>query len=132
MVARLLKNKLRLLLRRTMRAERLPSEGPYRAATLKFLNHTLSGERNFKFWRKGIKTQLATKFIELGFSEEEKDINYDLKWSIDIKVLLKRFQTLSGVKLRDTAEKEFLTHPSSFIFLQSDVAKISARVKHLS
>src|SRR4051812_19531330 len=127
MVARLFKNKLRLLLRRTMRAERLPSEGPYRAATLKYLNYTLSGERNFKYWRKGIKKELESKFVHLAFSETEKDTNYDLKWSIDFKMLVKRFQLLSGVKLSETAEKEFLTHPSVFIFMQSDLAKISAR-----
>ena len=115
-----------------MREERLPSEGPYRTATLKFLNYTLSGERNFKFWRKGIKKQLEEKFLRLALSDSELDKNYDLKWSVDFKMLIKRFQFLSGVKLSETAEKEFLLHPSVFTFLQSDVAKISARVKHLS
>ncbi len=63
---------------------------------------------------------------------QEKQVNYDLKYQIDIKELFQRIQQLTGVKLTIQAQLEFKGNPSDFQFLVQDIEAIVPTIKHLN
>ena len=87
--------------------------------------------RRCYFWTSDIKEWLETKFTH-SLKDNERNRNYNLRDSIDIKLLLRRLCYQSGIKLSKPAMNEFDRHPKDFQVLNFDLKKVSARVKHLN
>jgi len=136
--SRAIKNRLRAVMRETSKDLRGPFNAQFLERTISFLNLILGHDSDFTakfFWCEQVKSDITTRYGQTALTEEEQDLEFDLREHINIFRLFKRVQRLSGVILTKQAQNDLkdLKDPSgSFKLVPSDVKKISARVKHMN
>eukprot|EP01130_Rhizamoeba_saxonica_P014283 TRINITY_DN6230_c0_g1_i1.p1 TRINITY_DN6230_c0_g1~~TRINITY_DN6230_c0_g1_i1.p1 ORF type:complete len:1223 (-),score=269.02 TRINITY_DN6230_c0_g1_i1:80-3244(-) len=128
MIARALKDVIQDNLRSTMKLIKVPSEEPYRAMVLNFLNYIFINDRE-SYWCQKMKRILMSKFI-LPFSEPELDEACNLLELVDVGELLTRFQQISNIYLVPDAV-EVLTIGSSLL-VDSDLLHLASGVKNMN
>ena len=100
----------------------------FRQVIISFLNvvlgHNLENAENREdmdadqFWKDIIKQDIQKNFHN-ALTEDELNLNYNLKENIDMYKLFKRLQQLIGVKLTKQALNELKQNPSSFCIVIS-------------
>ena len=126
MVARSLKNDLNGILRKATVTNRLPSNGPYKAAIVNFLNLVLSDSP--VFWTTHIK-QLLEEYYPGGLSSSEALKTYSLFSDLlrpSALPLFSRIQKLTGVTLTPQVLSQI--DVSGLEMVVQDIAKLSTRV----
>ena len=134
--SRAIKNKLRKLLRKKSNGLTHPQEDLFRQAAINFLNiilgHDTDNVSASNFWKKSIKKKILKGFGENALTNEEKNQDFDLRKNINIYLLFKRVQQLTGVGLTKQAQRDLKNNPESFRIVQSDINKVAAKVKHMN
>lgn len=126
MVARSLKNDLNGILRHAATANKLPSNGPYKAAIVNFLNLVLSDSPTF--WTTHIK-QLLEEYYPGGLTTTESARTYSLRSDLLIPTaepLLSRLQKITGVTLTPQVMSQL--DADGLEMVVQDIAKLSTRV----
>lgn len=149
MVARVFKMKLFSSWRMKMERESLPLQVPYKRVVVKFMNLIVSGANLnnpdqqlegfnacLELWTRKLKAAVAKKF-PFSLSDEETVGKYDLRKIINHNILFARLQQLTGVKfssrvLNALEKVTFLHGGIPIYFADSDVIRLSARVKHIN
>lgn len=132
MAARVIKDLLRAHLRHKMREVRVLSEEPFKEVVIKVFNFVLGRSiQSNSFWAL-VKTKLQRKYKSaLSKNESEEADPMALCATMDMAVLFRRLEHLLGITLTDSAREELESYPDSFEFVDSDVAEIYPKVKHM-
>lgn len=132
MVARVIKDLLRAHLRHKMREVRVLSEEPFKEVVIKVFNFALGRSvQSSSFWAL-VKSKLQRKYKSaLSKSEQGESDPMALCGKMDMAVLFRRLEHLLGITLTDSAREELESYPDSFEFVDSDVAEIYPKVKHM-
>lgn len=132
MVARVIKDLLRAHLRHKMREVRVLSEEPFKEVVIKVFNFALGRSvQSSSFWAL-VKTKLQRKYKSaLSIAEKDESDPMALCGKMDMAVLFRRLEHLLGITLTDSAREELESYPDSFEFVDSDVAEIYPKVKHM-
>ena len=147
MSARVVKNKLRKLLRKKMKALKVPLEEPYRRLVISYLNLVLGdSEASEEYWNNNLKRAIQRTFIG-GLSDQEINEAYSLKSSlnnfsndrVDGKLLLfLRLQKMTGLRFTNRINEEFTQNPNNWAprgaqpLDETDLEDIGLRVKHMN
>lgn len=132
MVARVIKDLLRAHLRHKMREVRVLSEEPFKEVVIKVFNFALGRSvQSSSFWAL-VKTKLQRKYKSALSKLENEELDpMALCGKMDMAVLFRRLEHLLGITLTDSAREELESYPDSFEFVDSDVAEIYPKVKHM-
>lgn len=126
MVARSLKNDLNGILRQAGMANKLPSNGPYKAAIVGFLNLVISDSPDF--WATHIK-QLLEEYYPGGLTSAEAAKTYSLYSDLlrpAAEPLFSRLQQLTGITLTPQVMSQLDVDGLEMVV--QDIAKLSTRV----
>lgn len=145
MLARTLKQKIRLILRREMRNLRQSGEDPYKGVIIKYLNKVFGNvPESDEYWKKKLKGSLQKKF-EGALSEIEKEPDFPLKERISQSVvglpdgkclLFSLIQKKAGLIFTSTTDRAFKENPEVFKFQQpldeTDLIAFELQVKQMN
>lgn len=133
MVARVLKNRLRELIRRTMQEQKKLEEDVYNDVTITFFNCVLGqpAQPAAEFWKQ-TKYELRQRFALALRKSDLEDPNFDLRDQIKLTKLFVRLQQITGVKFTSESLRELQQNPDHFRVVISDLKKIDVRVKHMN
>ena len=142
MVARVLKEEMNVLLRKTMEEYKIPLKVPFRSAVVSFINEFIvptdleSSQNKVKgFWRITMKSMLEAKF-PFCLSELELSNRHDLRKDVYPTILFQRFQEITAItispQLLDELEGIKTLLNVHFTVLPSDIVAVGANVKHLN
>lgn len=101
MVARVMKDEIKLRLRETMREVKIPSTEPYRSSVLAYLNRLFVSKRD-KCWHREMKMRVADKFLG-ALSHAEQVYSFNLLDALDFAQLFRRMEQLTGIRLKPDA-----------------------------
>lgn len=99
---------------------------------MQIFSNVIGRKRNSdEFWQT-LKLRLEKKFRGGLSQEEEEQDPLALKSKLDMAVLFRRLEELLGIRLTEQARAELEAYPESFEFVQSDVAEIYPKVRHMN
>jgi len=138
MSTRVLKSELRTLHRKVMEKITLPSDAPFRIASLVLLNNVVESSANVSaYWSlaKGedgpcMKELLQRKYSE-GLRKDEEIDGFDLRRNVSLRLLLLRLQEISCIKFSERARIDLLESPLPFAFADGDIERVEAYAKTL-
>eukprot|EP01113_Clastostelium_recurvatum_P028334 TRINITY_DN3429_c0_g1_i2.p1 TRINITY_DN3429_c0_g1~~TRINITY_DN3429_c0_g1_i2.p1 ORF type:complete len:2680 (+),score=686.41 TRINITY_DN3429_c0_g1_i2:120-8159(+) len=133
MVARVIKNLLRQELRRKMRELRTLEEESFIKVVLSFLNVVLGHHptRSAKFWEQGLKVNLQKRFRE-GLSPVEAEGVVPIQPQLDMFLLFKRIQAMTGIAMTEQSMMELRSDPTEFKMVVPDITNMDVQVKHMN
>jgi tetratricopeptide (TPR) repeat protein len=114
-----------------MRRHATLDEHAFTNVVLSFFNTILGWDSTSSvFWHFGLRDEVEQYFGE-GVLDDIPE-NASMRDKVDMYLLFKRVQQLTGVKLTDQAMKELKQNPNSFYLVSPDIEKMSVRVKHMN
>jgi alpha-tubulin suppressor-like RCC1 family protein len=138
MVARVIKEQLRVKMREALADTVLPLEDPRRQAVVKHMNLVFGDSSvSRQFWTTTLKKRLIEKY-EGALSADEATDAYDMRSAMQhlMPALFKRLVTVAGLRFTDVAHETFSKSPEVFDsfapFDVTDVSELSLQVKHIN
>lgn len=148
MLARCVKNELRLLMRERMREIRVPLEQPYSQLVIDQLNRVFGrSSRSTLYWSNVLKRRLLESFAcDAGLSGAELDQTFDLKAGFvslgvrgeahPLSMMFMRVSECAGLRFEPRIYDEILRSPTRFEtarpFDEIDLIDIGESVKHMN
>ncbi len=135
-LARCIKNNLRLKLRLRMKILKKPLEEPYRRLVIKYMNLCFGNSAaSNTYWNDSLKSDIKRNFI-LALTKEEEATEYSLKRSGPdtnfLRLLLGRLEKMMGIRFASRIK----TNPHIFLsdqpFNETDLETLPLRVKHMN
>jgi len=138
MVARVIKEQLRVKMREALADTVLPLEDPRRQAVVKHMNLVFGDSAvSRQFWSSTLKKRLIEKY-EGALSADEATDEYDMRSAMQhlMPALFKRLVAVAGLRFTDVAHETFSKSPEVFDsfapFDVTDVSELSLQVKHIN
>lgn len=139
MATRVLKTELRNVYRKVMEHLSLPSDAPFRKATLVLLNLVIGkhdSDMRPPYWTLCVQDEPCMKRFMLdkyagGLSIQELSPDFDLRRNVSLRLLLLRLQDMSCVRFSPGAARDLLSSPLPFTFTDGDIERVEAHVKTL-
>lgn len=132
MIARVIKNRLRDKLRRTMRNSVQTLIGDaFLEVVLTTFNRVLGWhDRSTQFWKIQLKKHLM--YFSSALDEAEKMAEFDLKRIVNMRLLFTRMRQLTNVKLSRYAVAEFNANVDGFKLVIADILGLHVKVKKMN
>lgn len=140
-VARVIKDQLREMMRKTMMDARVPSDNrkslfiqnshissAFKTDVIELFNTVLGhSTSSATWWSTEVRNRLAEKYVKC-LTEEEKRLDYDLRSKIDFRILFLYLLSLSGVKLKTKAMEHLMHNTKDYRFVTSDLKSLDAKI----
>jgi len=127
-VARVIKDQLREMMRKTMMEARVPSDNPFKADVIELFNTVLGHSKSAAaWWTTEVRNRIAEKYVKC-LTEEEQRPDYDLRSKIDFRIMFLYLLSLTGVKLKTKAMEHLMQNTKEYRFVTSDLKSLDAKL----